>query len=523
VYRKNPDGSQVTVGSTGATALSDGGVRPGQTYSYSVVAQGTGSSSANSKPMTDVYTGAPTVAALTVSPSPAEGQQEVVVTVAVTTADGRPVPYFATIRYFAGNNKFAEERMGRPGLGQFQTEVPGGIITAQYLGDPDAGLGSSTSAPVQHSIVGRSTVSPAYHSPQVLAYGLNSWPAAAAVADVTGDGRPDALMTTKQYIDAPAEDWRLWVFAQQADGTLAAPRVYPTGADPASTMWLATGDVDADGDTDVVIPTPAGVSVLRQSGGALGAPVTVPVTGGGAGLNNGDVRIADMDGDARNDIVLAGLTRVVVLPSRADGTFGPEVLVDADQREQIEVADLTGDGRPDVVTRDGRWHLAVHARTATGGYTPVWQQDAKIHGYLTDADAIAVGDANGDGRTDLAFTGGGNRPTARVGIYPGQPGGGLGPQALGYATYEVPETITLTDMNRDGRTDMVIGHSGWRSFSTSWQRPEGWLGITWTTDIPTYASNRGHRALAVGDISGDGKPDVVIADHEQGFIVVRQA
>src|SRR6185312_16324096 len=84
VRRTGPDGSTVTVGSTAATTLTDGAVGAGQTYSYTVTARGTGSSSSTSKPLTDVFTGAPTVTALTVSPSPAEGGQAVVVTVAVT-------------------------------------------------------------------------------------------------------------------------------------------------------------------------------------------------------------------------------------------------------------------------------------------------------------------------------------------------------------------------------------------------------------------------------------------------------
>ena len=46
-----------------------------------------------------------------------------------------------------------------------------------------------------------------------------------AIGDVTGDGLPDAVMTTGSYFD-PENDHRVWVFAQTAAGTLSPPVSY---------------------------------------------------------------------------------------------------------------------------------------------------------------------------------------------------------------------------------------------------------------------------------------------------------
>src|SRR6187551_2408785 len=61
------------------------------------------------------------------------------------------------------------------------------------------------------------------------AFATGSWPEAVAVGDVTGDGRADVVMTTGFYFDS-ANDYRVWVFAQTAAGTLATPVSYPTGS-----------------------------------------------------------------------------------------------------------------------------------------------------------------------------------------------------------------------------------------------------------------------------------------------------
>ncbi|TXH69131.1 MAG: hypothetical protein E6Q88_09445, partial [Lysobacteraceae bacterium] len=78
-----------------------------------------------------------------------------------------------------------------------------------------------------------------------------------AVADVTGDGRTDALLTTGSWSGPnvqPENDLRLWVFVQQVDGTLAPPQKHAFFGDASggrSGSGLATADLDRDGFMDV--------------------------------------------------------------------------------------------------------------------------------------------------------------------------------------------------------------------------------------------------------------------------------
>ena len=84
-------------------------------------------------------------------------------------------------------------------------------------------------------------------------YPLGSSPEAVAIGDVTGDGRNDVVMTTSYDFD-PVNDFHLFVFAQQANGTLAAPVSYATAAvyqDRAESV--AVGDITGDGAKDVVV------------------------------------------------------------------------------------------------------------------------------------------------------------------------------------------------------------------------------------------------------------------------------
>ena len=121
-------------------------------------------------------------------------------------------------------------------------------------------LGSAIALPMSASGVSAAGLLASYQ-----AYPVGSWPDAVAIGDVTGDGRPDVVMTTSYYFD-PANDFRLWVFAQGSDGALAAPVSYATSAtytDRAESV--AIGDITGDGRADVVLGLDGlGVQVFPQ-------------------------------------------------------------------------------------------------------------------------------------------------------------------------------------------------------------------------------------------------------------------
>ncbi|MFG1951779.1 FG-GAP-like repeat-containing protein [Micromonospora sp. NPDC048830] len=516
IRRGARDGSgEQLVGATAGSSFVDRSVTDATGYTYWIRATD-GVSSGTSRPL-PVLTGQPTVVSLRVSPGTTETGQWVLLTARVTTGTAG-VRAFGDVTFYRDEVRFGAQSVS-DGLAERQWAAEAGHVSVDYSGDPGRGLGSSSPAPVTHTVVPRVAEPAAFGGIQVHAAGLESWPTASAVADVTGDGRADVLMTTQVFgTGAPATDFKLWVFAQQSDGTLAEPQLLATNGAPAATMRIATGDVDGDGATDVAVTTRGGLDVFFSAGGTLTGPVPVAVAGGGDSLR-GDVRLADMDGDSRADLVVAGLTGVAVVHGRADRTFGAPTPVAAVVSKQVEVGEVTGDGRPDVISREGPWSVAVYAQTDTGGYQPGWRVELAGDGY-NDVNGIAVDDATGDGLDDLVVTSGGNRPTSRLSVHAQQPGGGLAAPVV-YPLYDIPAQVMLADMDGDGRRDVLVLHAGWETISQLRQRPEGWFGIDRFTDIPAPGS-RDHRAMAAGDVTGDGRPDLVVADYRAGLVVIPQ-
>jgi hypothetical protein len=518
IRRSAADGSnKVTIGSTTQTEFTDTAVTPGTGYAYWVWAAGS-VAGVESRPVM-VLTGQPTVTTVTTSPQTTETNQWVLLTAKVTHPDGAPAP-FGQVTFYLNGTRVGSQSVNSEGIALRQWLPTTGAVTAEYSGDPSSGQASSGSMPFQHTVVPQAGIPPSFGGTQLHAVGLDSWPMSTAVADVTGDGRGDVLFTTQEFgAESPETDFRLWVFVQQADGSLGFPLILPTNSAPAATMRIATGDVDGDGDTDVAVTSRLGIDVFLQSGGGLQPAVSVPVPGGASNLINGDVRLSDVDADGRADIVAAGLSQAVVIRGNADGTFQPPVTVAAAQLKQVEVGDVTGDGRPDIVAREGYRTVVVYAQTADGGYAESWRNETAGGGW-DEVKAIAVADATGDGRADLAVTAGGNKPESRLLIYPQSVGGGFAAPTT-YAAYDIPECVLLTDVDRDGRNDAVLLHGGWHTFSVMRQRPDGWLGADYYTDFPSYASHD-VRGMAIGDATGDGKPDVVLADYEEGLILIPQ-
>jgi hypothetical protein len=246
----------------------------------------------------------------------------------------------------------------------------------------------------------------------------------AVVADLDGDGVPDILVADEQL--------SLFVQDPTARGTFHAPiALYAPGA-----SWVAVGDLNGDGVPDIALADQTGVKVLFHAGGAAGsdfaAPVSVwtqSVNGTSQGVNV--VAIADLDGDGFADLVItdpgptgsATALLVILLQDRSHpGTFLPAVSY-AIPRDaggfgiNIVVADLNGDGHPDIVI-GGLQDVTVLLQDPA---RPGVFLAATSYPVPLGADAVQVADVNGDGRPDLVVASGASTSDAG-GVLSGPPG-----------------------------------------------------------------------------------------------------
>jgi hypothetical protein len=233
-----------------------------------------------------------------------------------------------------------------------------------------------------------------------------------AVADLDADGDLDALTSHEVGLTASqlavlrqtgagltfvsssgggTTSMAMDVAAGQLDGTSGTDALVVSRNAGAGSAWVATGtgasfaalipvavgprpefvrlvDVDADGDLDgLVLDGSTGlISVLLNDGdaGLTASSVLVPGLGDGSGL-----AAADMDGDGDADLVVSDQTadRVGVLLGDGHGGFGAvSWLTMGSGARSALVADVTGDGVPDIVTADsGAAALSVRRGTST--------------------------------------------------------------------------------------------------------------------------------------------------------------
>jgi fibronectin type 3 domain-containing protein len=139
----------------------------------------------------------------------------------------------------------------------------------------------------------------------------------------------------------------------------------------------------------------------------------------------------------------------------------------------------------------------------------------------TNTQGIGVGDVNGDGLNDVVASYGGNRPNSFLAVL-AQTGSATLAASVSYPSYDIPEPVDVADVNLDGRADVVTLHGGWLEAGIYLQLLDGTLGTEQLYPIPSASQYTPH-GLAVGDINGDGSPDIVLADYNNGLVVLRNA
>jgi len=353
-----------------------------------------------------------------------------------------------------------------------------------------------------------------FASPTIIDIGTGVLPRAIALADVNADGHLD-------IVTANNESDNVSVLLGDGAGGFAPAQPFAAGTSPVA---MAVVDLNADGKPDIVVANAGSrdVSVLIGDGaGHFAAPVNTSV---GAGAEPYALAVADVDGNASPDIVVASagddgspfpppeLPGVVsILLNTGSGTFAAAVQRPAGPGEgrahAVAVADISGDGHADiVVSRPNANAASILLGDGAGGFADAFNVPTSV-----GPGPIAIADVTGDGKLDIVAA---NAVSASISVLPGDGAGGVGFDGI-FATGEYPFSVAAADLDGDGKIDVVTANLTSNDVSVLLNTGAGGF----ATEV-RYAVGNSPASVAVGDINGDGHLDLAVANLGSGDVSI---
>ena len=341
-------------------------------------------------------------------------------------------------------------------------------------------------------------------------------PTFVVLADVNGDGRLDVLTantniaTLSLFMNATATDATTPEFGNATAITV--------GRSPAC---VAVADFNGDGTLDLVTANVAAssASVLFGIGGGAFMPHTDFTTGGSPEF----VVVADFDGDGKDDIATANdldntvsVLRNTTVALAVTPTFATKLdLATGTVPISLAAADLNGDGKPDLAAGNLTANsISVLLDTTTTMGTPTFATHVDVATGMGPS-ALVLADVNGDGKPDLAVTDASDNAIAI--LLDTTPANATTPTfaaKVDVPTGAGPDGLAIGDLDGDGKMDLVTADFGAGSAGVLLA-----IGMTFAPHLD-FASGPRPRAVAIGDLNGDGKPDLVVANGETNTVSI---
>src|SRR5256714_3383955 len=250
--------------------------------------------------------------------------------------------------------------------------------------------------------------------------------------------------------------------------------------------------------------------VVAMSLLSLWFPRPAPASDYAVGSGPYSVAAGDLNGDGRLDLVVANSlgNSVSVLLGNGDGTFQAAQTFDAGLGSGpiwVVIADVNGDRKPDILlANQSRNSVGVLLGNGDGSFQPVMNFDTG--GNFPES--IAVGDFNGDGKPDVAVA---HLKTNNVTVLLGN-GDGTFQAAYVVATFAADMfliPVAVSDVNGDGKLDLITASVGNVMAAVMLGNGDG------TFQKPTSVPFIGDpESIVIRDFNGDGKMDLAFCNDD---------
>lgn len=345
-------------------------------------------------------------------------------------------------------------------------------------------------------------------------------PTAVAAGDFNGDGKLDWAVSNGQ-------DNTIWLYFGNGDGTSALPTILPTsGLGP---TWLIETDLNGDGKPDLVVAEADSSKIgvfLGKGDGTFHSEVQYRVPAAPLFLVAGD-----FNGDGNQDIAVGmiGTTAsgpVAVLLGDGHGHL-ESALYEGDPNPStgawLEPANLRGNGKLDLIVVDPddlgpHGGAQVYLNNGDGTFAPgEFVRGNEAVGDLPDAmESAAVAPLTSGGCADLVLV----DSFGLAYIFTGNCDGTFVlPAGTQYALGDMGLTVHLVDVNGDGILDMVTSSAylpwaGGIYGNVAGDQVSVLLGDGAGNFGPprTYRGDLSMYSLVIGDVNGDGFPDLLTAN-----------